>query len=105
MKKKSILIILPWLPYPLTSGGHQALYNGIVAIHKDMDVSLSFAVEDEYQYLDALEGFSSMLPNVTLYPYTGARELPMVQRGGSLSSHGTTDCFMQCSQEDIRSTG
>jgi glycosyltransferase involved in cell wall biosynthesis len=69
MKKKSILIILPWLPYPLTSGGHQALYNGIVAIHKDMDVSLSFAVEDEYQYLDALEGFSSMLPNVTLYPY------------------------------------
>lgn len=69
MERKSVLIIMPWLPYPLISGGHQGLFNGIAAIHKDLDVSVAFIVEDEYQYLDALEGFQKELPDVTLYPY------------------------------------
>ena len=69
MERKNVLIIMPWLPYPLISGGHQGLFNGIAAIHNDIDVSVAFIVEDEYQYLDALEGFQKELPNVTLYPY------------------------------------
>ena len=32
MMKKNILIILPWLPYPTTSGGNKAMFNGILAI-------------------------------------------------------------------------
>jgi len=35
MEKKNILIIPPFNPYPLTSGGHQAIFNGI-AILKDI---------------------------------------------------------------------
>lgn len=33
--KKNILLVEPFVPYPLTSGGHQAIYNGI-AIMKDI---------------------------------------------------------------------
>ena len=30
--KKNILLILPWLPWPLNSGGNQAMFNSIKAI-------------------------------------------------------------------------
>ena len=30
--KKNVLIIPPFNPYPLISGGHQAIYNDIFAI-------------------------------------------------------------------------
>lgn len=60
---------MPWLPYPLVSGGHQALYNGIMAIYQNYDVSLAFCVDDEYEYLDGLKGFSKELPDIKLYPY------------------------------------
>lgn len=33
--KKNVLFVLPFLPYPLSSGGHQAIFNGI-AIMKDI---------------------------------------------------------------------
>ena len=68
MEKKSILFIMPMLPYPLVSGGHQALYNGIVAIHDIMNVSLSFIVDDEYKYVEDIKEFVKELPDVTLYP-------------------------------------
>lgn len=68
MEKKSILFVMPMLPYPLVSGGHQALYNGLVAIHDDMNVSLSFIVDDEYQYLDAVKDFVKEMPDVKLFP-------------------------------------
>lgn len=69
MEKKSILIVMPMLPYPLISGGHQALFNGMFAIHDDMNVSLSFIVDDESQYLDVVDDFVKELPDVTLFPY------------------------------------
>ncbi len=69
MEKQSVLVIMPWLPYPLISGGHQGLYNGLAAIHDDLNVSVAFIVEDEYQYIDYLEGFQKELSNVSLYPY------------------------------------
>lgn len=72
---KKILFVLPWLPYPLISGGHQALYNGIAAISKDMDVSLAFVVEDEYQYVDAQKEFTKEFPNVKLYPLYNCRRI------------------------------
>ncbi len=63
------------LPFPLISGGHQALYNGILAIHKDMEVNLSFVVEDEYKYIDALGEFMKELPNVRMFPYYQCRRI------------------------------
>lgn len=71
----NILFVLPWLPYPLISGGHQALYNGIAAISKEMDVSLAFVVENEYEYVDALGDFTKDFPNVKLFPLYRCRRI------------------------------
>ena len=46
---KNILFILPWLPYPLKSGGHQAIFNGIKAVVNDFNVFITYnedATED-----------------------------------------------------------
>ncbi len=40
--KKNILIILPWLPWPLTSGGNQAMFNGIKAIQDECNVFVAY---------------------------------------------------------------
>lgn len=41
-QKQKILFVLPFSPYPLTSGGSQAIFNGIDAVKDDMDVYITF---------------------------------------------------------------
>ena len=40
--KKNLLVILKGLPWPMTAGGDQAMYNGIVAIKNDYNVSVVY---------------------------------------------------------------
>lgn len=42
LSSKNVLFVLPWLPYPLSSGGHQAIFNGIKAVCKDVKVFVTF---------------------------------------------------------------
>ena len=39
MKKKSILFIHPFFPYPLMPGGNQALFNGFLAVKDELTVN------------------------------------------------------------------
>lgn len=68
MSKKKILFIIPWLPYPLSSGGHQALYNGIAAVSKDYDVHVAFEATDNEEYHSAARTFLKQVGDVTLHP-------------------------------------
>ncbi len=68
MSKTKILFIIPWLPYPMISGGHQALYNGIAAVKDDYDVTLTFEAVDNVEYHKAINEFSKRMPNVKLLP-------------------------------------
>ena len=65
---KSILLIHPFLPFPLTSGGHQALYNGIRAVVEDFDVTLVFEGDDTPETREAMCDFSKKFPTVKLRP-------------------------------------
>lgn len=65
---KKILFILPFSPYPLLSGGHQALYNGIVAVKDYMDVSVAFASKDDENFRVGLDHFREVMPNVHIFP-------------------------------------
>ena len=65
---KKILIIHPFLPYPLESGGHQALFNGILAIKDDMDVTLVYEAIDDEKHKLAQKAFLQRMPNVKLIP-------------------------------------
>lgn len=68
MDRKKILIILPWLPFPITTGGHQALFSGIKAIASSFDIYLAFEAWDDKEYHSNAHQFLQMFPNVHLLP-------------------------------------
>ena len=39
---KKVLFVLPFLPYPMASGGHQAIYNGIAATIPNAEVFITY---------------------------------------------------------------
>lgn len=67
--KKKILFVLPFLPYPLVSGGHQALFNGVLAVKDDYDVSIAYPSIKKGAYIEDKEGFVNRIPNVSLHPF------------------------------------
>lgn len=68
MEKKKLLFIIPWLPYPMKTGGHQALYNGIAAICRDYEVHVAFEVEDIKEYQNYSEAFAESVDSISLHP-------------------------------------
>ncbi len=68
--KLKILFVLPFLPWPLSSGGHQAVYNGIKALVGKAEIHLVYYVgqfdrdSDKRKVLDR-----SLGGNVDIIPY------------------------------------
>lgn len=64
---KSILIIVPDIPYPLTKGGRQGVFHFIDKLRKIYNISLIFKAKanERQDYLD----LKSLWNNVRLYPY------------------------------------
>ena len=54
-QKSNILFILPFLPYPLVSGGHQAIFNGIYAIRNDVNVFITYKENIEKEHIGEME--------------------------------------------------
>lgn len=44
--KKNILFIIPWLPYPINSGGRQAIVNGLLAVKDTYNIYITYIEED-----------------------------------------------------------
>ena len=42
MMRKKILFVLPFAPYPLTSGGSQAIFNGITVVKDDYETFVTY---------------------------------------------------------------
>lgn len=50
-----VLFVVPFLPYPLSSGGHQAIFNGLVAASEVAEIYLTYPdYEDNTEARDAL---------------------------------------------------
>lgn len=68
--KKNILFILPWLPYPLKSGGHQAIFNGIKAVIDEYNVFITYikqeSKDDSSEQAKLLSTFNN---KITILPY------------------------------------
>ena len=72
MNRPKILIISHRLPYPLNSGGKQAIFNGIDAIRQDYDVFVTYSeaikkpsAEDVQGFMEATKGTVTLVPFVT----------------------------------------
>ena len=74
---KKILFIIPFLPYPLESGGHQALFNGIVAVKDDFDIYMAFSAEDNDYYRKAVSDFKIKVPSAHLFPLLHSPQSPV----------------------------
>ena len=65
--KKNILFVLPFIPYPLVTGGHQGMFNGIDCVKDDFNIFIAYYVDwgaDD----SAAEEFKKHFPNATLLP-------------------------------------
>lgn len=75
MAKKNILFILPYLPYPLKSGGHQAIFNGIKAFINDANISIFFEEPWDNDYSKEQEAFVKTTDNkVKVFKYKQKNE-------------------------------
>lgn len=73
--KKNLLFILPFLPYPLVSGGHQAIFNGILAVKDDFNIFIAYY--KVYGADDRSESdFQNLMPNATLLPMDTCHKAP-----------------------------
>lgn len=66
--KKNVLFIIPWLPYPMVSGGHQALFNGIAAVKDDFKIFIAYEATNTEEYRISESEFLRKIPNVSLLP-------------------------------------
>ena len=75
MAKKNFLFILPWLPYPLKSGGHQAIFNGIRAVVDDYNVFITYDEDEAHNCsLDQAELIKTLGSSIKVIPFKKQRE-------------------------------
>lgn len=67
MQRSKVLFVLPWLPYPLISGGHQAIFNGIKAVEHDIDIYITYNCTEIDDI--AIASFKDKIKDVTVLPY------------------------------------
>lgn len=79
MDKKNFLFVLPWLPYPLKTGGHQAIFNGIDAVNGYADNIVITYIEDEdnAQIFEKKQLLALFNGKITIEPYI--RRKPKIQ--------------------------
>ena len=73
----SILIISPFLPYPLNSGGQQGLFNIIDRLRLSYRVSLLFPL-DQNNRKSSVNELSKLWPEVEFFPYPFWRQITYI---------------------------
>lgn len=58
---KNVLFVLPFFPYPLVSGGHQAIFNGIYAVRNDINAFITYCEYAEYPIPNTKKAFSDKM--------------------------------------------
>lgn len=74
-KLKKILLIEPFVPYPLNNGGAQAIFNGILAIKSRYRVYILFAQQEPEERLQAFS--AAVGGDITILPTPTPPPLPL----------------------------
>lgn len=69
MKKKNLLIITGWAPYPLCFGGNQAVFNAVDCLKGDFDIYYIYPGNEIETQGKTYETLNEMWGNVTILPY------------------------------------
>ena len=62
--KNRILFVLPFLPWPLVSGGHQALFNGVKAMESVADIFILYTRNPQFEKEGAHEALKAQIANL-----------------------------------------
>ncbi len=74
MTKKNILLIIHCLPYPLNSGGRQAIFNGIKAIKDNFNLFITYPDNNTEEDRQDKQLFLSEMDNsITLIPFVNEK--------------------------------
>lgn len=71
---KNILIVLPWLPYPLNSGGRQAVCASLKSIENDCNIVLTYPVDLGKSSKKWENAFVHDFENVKLAPFIASKK-------------------------------
>ena len=66
---KNILFVLPFFPYPLVSGGHQAIFNGIKAVKDYTNIFITYNAGRKDIYKNLHKDLKKEIPNINIIPY------------------------------------
>ena len=66
---KNILFIEPFLPYPMQSGGHQAVYNGLKVLNNEANLFLIYPEDGNRPNSAEVNELKSLINNLTVLPY------------------------------------
>lgn len=69
-----MLVIMPWLPFPLLSGGNQACFNAIKAICNDYTVNVAFLSYSDKD-ISTVEQLKSVLPQINIFRFQVKKNL------------------------------
>ncbi len=76
--KKRVLILLPYIPYPLDCGGNEAIFNTINGVRDGVEISVLLDVQSHgilhkvsSKRMTNVEALKQHWPNVKFYLYTG----------------------------------
>ena len=68
--KKNILLVLPFCPYPLESGGHQAIFNGIDMLQKIANVFIVYAHTSWIDYTESRrKQLQEIFPSIKIFHF------------------------------------
>ena len=73
--RKKILFIIPYIPYPLDSGGNQAFFNMVEYLRHKMSVSVLLYPETEKRMQD-VESLKKIWDNVDFFIYLKSATKP-----------------------------
>lgn len=77
---KRILFVVPWLPYPFTSGGHQAVFNGIRAVAGYAEIIVTYYEDEGHADPRDMEAFRKGIGgNVVVEPFYKPVHTPVPQ--------------------------
>ncbi len=68
-KKPAMLFILPYCPYPLTTGGHQAIFTALVALKDTVRMILTFEVWKDEEHTQDYAVLKEQLGDVEIRPF------------------------------------
>lgn len=74
MSKEKILIVTPYLPYPINSGGAQAQYHMINYLRKHLHISLAYTYTPGKKTDQSQDILKTIWPEVTFYPFPVFRD-------------------------------